>query len=58
MDNKLLLKYATFHSKYHNDAEFRKRHIARVKASKLKKKNENELDKIKFIRREITVVFT
>tara|TARA_R110000868_G_scaffold289623_1_gene549877 strand:- start:1058 stop:1237 length:180 start_codon:yes stop_codon:yes gene_type:complete len=59
MDNKLLLKYANFQSKYHNDPEFRKKHIARVRASKLKKQTlSNEQDKIKFVRREITVVFT
>lgn len=59
MENKALQKLANFHSKYHNDPEFRERHIARVKASKIKKKlSLNCQDRIEFVRREVTVVFT
>jgi len=56
MEEKRQIKYANFNARYANDAEFRKRHIARVKASKLKKLGLEQI-KLQFIRRETLVIF-
>jgi hypothetical protein len=56
MEEKRQIQYANFNARYANDAEFRRRHIARVRASKLKKLGLNP-NKIKFINKEVTVVF-
>lgn len=58
MEIKPNIKCVDFYTKYHSDPEFRKRHIARVRACKLKKERiVHEPERIEFVRREITVVF-
>lgn len=56
MGEKRQIQYANFNARYANDPEFRKRHIARVKASKLKKLSLNQI-KLQFIRRETLIIF-
>jgi|LauGreDrversion4_2_1035121.scaffolds.fasta_scaffold1973582_2 hypothetical protein len=58
MEIKPNIKCVDFYTKYHTDPEFRKRHIARVRACKAKKHPlGHNRQMIEFIKREITVVF-